>query len=240
MVTLPLVQPPSIFFALADEYGIACEANDVDRLARYLELLLETNKQFNLTSITDPEEAWITHIFDSLTLLPYIQASNDAPRIIDVGSGGGLPGVPLAIVHPDARFTLLEATGKKARFLERACDVLNLLNVSVVNQRAEVAGQDHGNHREQYDFVLSRAVGKLATLLEWTVPFGKVGGLILAIKGAKALAEIAEAKRTLHALQATVIDTRRTPTGTIVAIEKLRKTPRVYPRRAGATRRKSR
>lgn len=240
------MQPPRSFLDLAAEYGIAFEPGDLDRLGRYLELLLETNRQFNLTSITAPDEAWVRHIFDSLTLLPYVHSivakepatESSGCRVIDVGSGGGLPGLPLAIVQPAAQFTLLEATGKKARFLERVREDLQLSNVVVVHDRAETAGQDHKHHREKYDLVLSRAVGGLPILLELTVPFAKVGGLMAVIKGARALEEVEQSKRALRLLHAAVIETKRTPTGTIVAIEKLRRTPRVYPRPAGEPKRR--
>jgi 16S rRNA (guanine527-N7)-methyltransferase len=178
------------------------------------------------------------HIFDSLTLVPILLSTIDtAPRIIDVGSGGGLPGIPLAICLPEARVTLLETTGKKARFLDEAVRELGLENVDVVQERAEIAGHDRDRHREQYDAVIARAVGPLRTLLEITVPFAKSEGIVLAVKGAKAEEEIADAKQALHALHARVVEVVPTPTGRIVVIEKLRKTPRIYPRRAGEPKR---
>jgi 16S rRNA (guanine527-N7)-methyltransferase len=175
-------------------------------------------------------------VLDSLTPVPLI-ASAEAKRVMDVGSGGGLPGIPLAIVMPEVHFTLLEATGKKARFLKETIAALELSNVDVINERAETAGQDHRHHREQYDIVIARAVGRLATLLELTVPFAKVGGLTLAMKGAQAEAEIAEAKQALHMLHAQVIDRREMETGVIVVVEKQRKTPRMYPRSPGEPKR---
>lgn len=240
------MKPPPDFLALASAFGIEFEPGDLDQLRRYLDLLLETNEQFNLTSITDRDEAWMKHIFDSLTLMPFVQAAIEsrmglggrAPLVMDVGSGGGLPGIPLAIVQPAARFTLLEATGKKARFLERVRDELGLNNLEVVNQRAEQAGQDHKRHREQYDLVVSRAVGHLRILLELTVPFARVGGVVAVIKGAKAADEVAAAKQALHLLHSSVVESITTATGTIVAIAKQRKTPRVYPRAPGEPKRR--
>ena len=224
--------PPDEFLKAAEAMGIEFDAADLQRLARYLELLLEANQRFNLTAITDPAQAWVRHILDSLTLVPLIAAA-EARIILDVGSGGGLPGIPLAIVLPQVRFTLLEATGKKARFLQEAIATLGLSNAAVVNDRAEIVGQDHQHHREQYDIVMARAVGRLPVLLELTVPFAKVGGLVLAMKGEQAGSEIADAKQALHLLHAHVIDRRPTGTGVIVVIEKQRKTPRIYPRAPG-------
>lgn len=219
--------------------GIELEPHEPERLGAFLDLLLEANTRFNLTAITDRDAAWHRHIFDSLTLMPFlVQAgSGGAKRVIDIGSGGGLPGIPLAIVMPDTSFTLLEATGKKADFLREAALRLELANVTVVNDRAETIAHDREQHREQYDVVLCRAVGKLPVLLELTVAFAKVGGHVLAIKGERANEEIAEAKQALHTLHGEVVNTHRTPTGTIVVIEKLRKTPRIYPRRPGEPKR---
>jgi 16S rRNA (guanine527-N7)-methyltransferase len=242
------LQPPDQFLRSAADLRIEFEPGDLNKLGLFLALLLEANTRFNLTAIKDPQEAWTRHILDSLTLVPYIvswsqqeeQESGAAirpVRVIDIGSGGGLPGIPLAIVMPQIQFTLLEATGKKARFLQETADALQLRNISVVNERAELAGQDHHEHREQYDIAIARAVGKLSVLLEITVPFVKVGGHMLAMKGQKAPEEIAEAKQALHMLHAQVIDTTTTPTGVIVTIEKTRKTPRVYPRSPGEPKR---
>src|SRR5262245_12333052 len=117
------MQPPESFLDAARALGIEFDPGDVEQLGRYLALLLETNKSFNLTAITDPAEAWTRHILDALTLVQFPAelpiAEGDSARVIDVGSGGGVPGIPLAIVMPSVRFTLLEPTGKKAAFLER-------------------------------------------------------------------------------------------------------------------------
>jgi 16S rRNA (guanine527-N7)-methyltransferase len=229
-------KPPAEFHAQVEGLEIAFDEGDVDRFARYLGLLLDASRQFNLTAVTDPDEAWVRHIADSLTLLPLL-ASLGASSVIDVGAGGGLPGIPLAIAMPDVRFTLLEATGKKARFLEETAAALGLANVAVINDRAETAGQDRDVHRERYDAVLARAVGRLPVLLELTVPLARIGGHVLAIKGEQADAEVAEAKAALHALHAKVVETRRTATGTIVVVEKARRTGKMYPRRPGEPKR---
>jgi len=231
-----VLAPPQSFLKDAEALGIRFESDDCDRLGRFLALLFEANQRFNLTSITDPEEAWSRHILDSLTLLPYIVQSG-ATSVIDIGSGGGLPGIPLAIVAPEVSFTLLEATEKKARYLRSAGEALKLDNVQVVNERAEVAARDREAHREQYDLVIARAVGRLPVLIELTVPFARVGGHVLAIKGQRAAEEVAESRSALHKLHAVVVDANRTPTGTIVVIEKQRRTPKLYPRRPGEPKR---
>jgi 16S rRNA (guanine527-N7)-methyltransferase len=233
--TIPPI-PADVAAALAAQ-GIELEPGDADRLRGYLQALVDANERFNLTAVTEPAQAWVRHVQDSLTLVPFI-ASAEARTVIDVGSGGGLPGMPLAIVMPDVRFTLLEATGKKAAFLRETAAALGLANVAVVNERAETAGQDHHAHRARYDVAVSRAVGRLNVLAELTVPFAREGGTVLCIKGEKAAEEVAEAKQALYHLHAQVVDQVRTPTGTVVVIEKTRATPRTYPRLPGEPKRK--
>ncbi len=216
-------------------------------------MLLEANKAFNLTAIRDPDEAWSRHILDSLTLLGVL-AEIKAPegeggasvRIIDVGTGGGLPGIPLAIVRPDVSVTLLDATAKKCAFLEHVTREMGLTNVEVVCARAEVAGQDRGErtatgrvggHRDAYDLVAARAVGRVATLSELTAGLARVGGLIALIKGEKAAEELEEARGALHLLHLAHAGTVQTGTGRIVVLEKLRATPKSYPRRDGEAKR---
>jgi len=233
--------PPASFLSAAQGLGIEFEPSDLGQLGYYLALLLETNKVHNLTAITDPEQAWTRHILDSLTLLaPLSQLpSSDGPaRVIDVGSGGGLPGIPLAICMPDHHFTLLEATGKKIDFLKRIASDLGLGNITVLQGRAETVGQDHKKHREMYDAAIARAVGPLSVIAELTIPLVKVGGHAFLIKGAKADEELAAAKQALHALHTAHTATLDTPTGRIIVLEKLRKTPRLYPRADGEPKRK--
>lgn len=226
--------------------GIDFEPGDLDRLGRFLAMLLAANETMNLTAIKDPAEAWTRHVADSLTLLPALAQLSAGSRVIDVGSGGGLPGLPLAIVLPHLRFTLLDSTGKKAEFVRRAAAALGLSNVEVIADRAERLAHDRGaravegragGHREAYDAVIARAVGRLPTLLELTVPFAKVGAPLLLIKGEQADAEVAEAKGALHLLKASHVQTIATPTGRIVVIEKGAATPKLYPRADGEPKR---
>lgn len=248
----PAVQRPTPeFLAAASELGIEFEPGDLDRLARFLALLLDANTRTNLTAITDPGEAWTRHILDALTLLPMLAElpadRPEPPHVLDVGSGGGLPAIPLAIVCPHLRFTLLEATGKKADFLRAAIADLGLPNASVLQARAEAAGQDRGERtpdgsrqaalRESFDAVTARAVGRLAVVAELTVPFAKPGGLILLVKGQKADEELDEARPALALLGAAHAGTVDTPTGRIVVLEKTTRTPRTYPRRDGEPKR---
>lgn len=227
---------PDSFLTQATALGIGFDDGDLDRFEAYLRLLLDANTRFNLTAIEDLEEAWTRHILDSLTLLAPLSVLAPA-RLIDVGSGGGAPGIPLAIALPQVKVALLEATGKRARFLEAAARELGLANVTVINERAEIAGRDP-MHRERYDVAVARAVGPLTVLAELTIPLVRDGGVVLAIKGQKALQEIAEAKQALHRLHAAVLEPIPTPTGTIVPLEKRRPTPHAYPRQPGEPKRR--
>lgn len=257
-VTEPLTPPPSFLTAAATQ-GIEFEPGDLDRLGHHLALVLAANAQMNLTAITDPTDAWTKHTFDSLTLLPILaqidesrpEADRSAPlRVIDVGSGAGFPGMPLAVCMPHVRFTLLEATSKKADFLRTVIERLNLTNVTVLAARAEQAAHDRGEkishagrtsrhnaHRESYDVVIARAVGPMPTIAELTLPFARINGRVALIKGQKADEELADAAQALHLLKAVHVATFDTPTGRIVLLEKPSATPRDYPRADGEPKR---
>jgi 16S rRNA (guanine527-N7)-methyltransferase len=238
----PAVPPPTEFIDALAGLGIELEPREVERMGRYLGFLVDANSRFNLTAVTDPAAMWIRHVLDSLTLLPVLHSADRSENggaicVLDVGSGGGLPGIPLAIAMPDANVTLLEATGKKARFLAEVTRALGLGNVRIVHARAEDAGQNIAEHRERYDVVTSRAVGPLPTLLELTVPFARLGGIVAAIKGERAAEELRAAKVALHALHVVPLEPLGTPTGTIVLVRKDRATPKKYPRRPGEPKR---
>lgn len=212
--------------AMLARVGIEISADEESRLARYLGMLFATNERINLTRI-EPASAWRRHVVDSLALLAPLASIEGLARAVDVGSGGGLPAIPLAIARPDVAWTLIESTGKKARFLEAVARRLGLANVGVVAARAEDVA--HGPLRETFDVATSRAVGGLAELVRISVPLLRIGGLMLAIKGERAAEEVAEAKQALHALHAHHVGEIRNETNTIVAIEKQRKSPAKYP-----------
>ena len=212
--------------AMLSRCGIEISADEEARLGRYLGMLFATNERINLTRI-EPASAWRRHVVDSLALLAPLASIEGVARAVDVGSGGGLPAIPLAIARPDVWWTLVESTTKKARFLEAVARRLGLANVEVVCARAEQAG--HGPMRETFDVATSRAVGGLGELVRISVPLLRIGGMMLAIKGERAAEEVAEAKQALHALHAHHVGEIRGETNTIVAIEKQRKSPAKYP-----------
>ncbi len=247
---LTALEPPAKFIKQCADYGITFEADELKKLGHYLALLLAGNDVINLTAIRDVDVAWEKHIFDALTLLPLVQqaqhaAGNRRITLADVGSGGGVPGIPLVIVAPRINVTLIESTNKKGRFLLHVIGELVLPNVRVLGERVETVSHNP-HHREHYDLVTARALGRIAVSSELTVPLAKApseaktpdatptpGGNILLIKGEKAEEELADAKQALHLLHTAHVTTVDTPTGKIVVLEKQRRTPRVYPRRAG-------
>lgn len=217
---------------LAARANVTLSQAQHDLLNRYLDLLLEANeRRMNLTRITDRAAAEVNHIGDSLTLLPLLPPG---PILLaDVGSGGGVPGIPLAIVRPDAKVALIESTRKKADFLQETASALGLPNITVWAQRAEAVG--HSRLRDTNDVVVARAVGELAALVEWCLPLAKKGGKLLAMKGARAREELPAAARAIHALAggAPIVHPVELPGAehhVIVEIPKLGKTPAIYPR----------
>jgi 16S rRNA (guanine527-N7)-methyltransferase len=245
--------PPPDFGERVRGLGIEFEPGDVERLGRFLHLMLEANKVTNLTAITDPEQAWTKHILDALTLvapLVSLAASEETAKarseasaapnpptaslsVIDIGSGGGVPAIPLAIVMPDVRFTMIEATGKKVEFLDATIRDLGLKNARVIQGRAEQIGQDHKEHREKYDAAIARALGHLAIVVELCGPLVRPHGIVVAVKGAKAGQELEESGKAMGLIGLRHVETLETPTGKLVLLEKTTRTPRTYPRRDG-------
>lgn len=172
---------------------LSVDEEKMQKLEKYQSFLLENNKQFNLTSITEPNEMLIKHFYDSLAPLEYLSIENKS--VLDFGSGAGFPGIPFAIFVPSSKVVLLDATKKKCEFLKNVKDLLSLENVEVVHSRGEEFKQ-----RECFDVVTARAVASLPILLELIAPLLKVDGLFLAMKGANAQQELSESKKALKTL----------------------------------------
>lgn len=200
----------------------------------YCRMLLEANSHMNLTAVTEPEEVYRRHFLDSLSLCQV--ADLDGKRVIDVGTGAGIPGLPVKLAWEKSDVTLLDSQQKRISFLEDVCRALALEKVTCLHGRAEELGQDPA-HREQYDIVLSRAVARLDLLAELCVPLTKPGGLFLAMKAEDSGRELAEAVPAIAALGGRIQREAayRVP-GTdavrkIIVIEKVARTPDQYPRR---------
>jgi len=225
--------------AAASRLGIELSDGQARAFELYLEALLDWNQRVNLTSITDPDQVAALHFLDSLSCLaaaPFVSGA----RVADVGSGAGLPGIPLAITRPDLRVALLESVAKKCRFLEHAAGLLSLGSVSVACTRAEHAGRDP-TMRETFDIVVSRAVAELAVVAELCLPLVKVGGLGLFMKGPRAEEEVARAGEALSILggkgefarELTFPAQGESVRRVIIGVRKLKPTPQRYPRAAG-------
>jgi 16S rRNA (guanine527-N7)-methyltransferase len=205
--------------------------------------LVDWNRRFNLTAITDWEGVLVRHFLDSLSCLMALPRADLAAgaRVIDVGAGAGFPGLALKIVCPGMRLTLLEATRKKVAFLEHISRVLELTGVEVVHGRAEQAGRDP-SCREQFDWAVARAVAEMPTLVEYLLPLVRVGGAVLAQKGEGAAAEVHGAEAAIVALGGRVRQLvpvellGLAETRYLVVVDKVAATPDKYPRRPGVPR----
>jgi len=193
-VNLELLQYQSTFNQKCKKIGVDLSDDDSERLLKYLSLLLKWNKAFNLTAITAPKEAIDLHLLDSVAVTSAIQ---DYGSLLDVGTGGGLPGIPLAILNPAKEFTLLDTNSKKTRFLKQVVYELGLTNVSVVNQRV----QDF-NHQSGYACILSRAFASLSDMVQWTEHLLAAQGQWLAMKGQYPQQEIDELPETVGLVKA--------------------------------------
>jgi 16S rRNA (guanine527-N7)-methyltransferase len=217
--------------------GIRLSRTQLSALALYERELLDWNMRFNLTAIRDPHEIHIKHFLDSLTCV-LVMRESAVGRLIDVGTGAGFPGIPLKIVYPKLQLTLVESVGKKAEFCRHLVNIMALPGVEVVQERAEVLGQDQ-NYREQYDWAVARAVAILPVLSEYLLPLVRVGGCMLAMKGESGPAEAHSAEHASRLLGGHlrqllpitlpgVVEERY-----LVVIDKVAATPTAYPRKVG-------
>lgn len=218
--------------SLAKENGIILDDTALDRFDTYAELLVEWNGKMNLTAITEPEEIEVKHFLDCLMLpkyfnLDYIQT------VIDVGAGAGFPSMPLLIYKPNLCLTMMDAINKRLTFLDTAVHALGL-EAQLIHERAEAAGQDE-NYREMFDLATARAVAPMNVLAEYCLPFVKVGGYFVALKGSNDDTE--EAKNAIATLGGEIVDNisyklNCTESRSIVVIKKISQTPTQFPRKS--------
>ncbi len=224
--------------AAKSDFGIELSAKQRAQFQTYLDELLEWNQKFNLTAIRDVEGIEIKHFLDSLSVVQALPKGGKPKAMIDIGTGAGFPGIPLKILYPEAKLTLVESIKKKAGFCEQLAEKLALSDVIVSTARAEEIGQDK-LHREQYDLVLARAVAKMPILVEFLLPLATLGGLVVMQKGSSAKEEAEESKNAIRLMGGKMLDLFQVELPGLederfmVVLEKIKATPSEFPRRVG-------
>lgn len=219
----------------ANELHISLSEEQTEKFFNYMQLLLEWNEKINLTAITEPKEILQKHFIDSLTIYPYL---TEKSTIIDVGTGAGFPGIPLKIVNPNHTVVLLDALNKRLNFLQEVIKQLELKEIKTIHARAE-EGAKNKQYREMFDIAISRAVAPLNVLVEYVLPFVKIGGRCIAMKGNNAKEEIQNSQKAIEVLGGEIekIEKFKLPNSeierTVILIKKIKKTPEKYPRKAG-------
>lgn len=235
---------PEIFAEELANYGFKLSSKQKEQFATYYNKLIEFNKKVNLTRITDKNEVYLKHFFDSITpLLEFSDLFKGEKSLCDVGAGAGFPSLPIKILCPDLSITIVDSLGKRLKFLDELVSDLSLDKVTLVHSRAEDAGQNK-NLREKFDLVTGRAVARMSVLSEYCLPLAKVDGYLVALKGPKAQDELAEAKNAIEVLGGSVKEVKELmlpdtdDERTLIVVEKVKATPKKYPRQAGTPNRK--
>lgn len=221
-----------------EKYSLILSTEQYDKFNKYAEFLVEYNKNVNLTAITEPKEILIKHFIDSCLILKYVDLPQNS-SIIDVGTGAGFPSVPLKIMRPDLKITLLDSLAKRITFLEKLCDLINI-EAEFIHGRAENIAQ-MAEYRENFDFSCARAVANLSILSEYCIPFVKVGGNFISMKGPNeqpsdsnnSIKLLGGNIKTIHSYSL------ENDARIIVEIEKISHTPTKYPRNSSQIKKKS-
>lgn len=224
-----------IMIFYGEKIDIKFTEEQLNQFYEYMNLLLEWNEKINLTAITAPNEVILKHFIDSLTINKYIKENS---TLADVGTGAGFPGIPLKILRPDLKITLVDSLNKRINFLNEVINKLNLVNIETVHSRIEDFGKDK-KYRESFDFVTARAVANLAVLSEYLLPIAKVGGQCVCMKGSSVEEELSNGKNAIKVLGGNIknIDEFVLPDSdmsrNVIIIDKIKNTPNKYPRKAG-------
>ena len=228
---------PETFYNLLAEQNIPLSDQQKKQFDRYFELLVEWNEKINLTAITDKEEVYLKHFYDSIAPILQGLIPNETIKLLDIGAGAGFPSLPMKILYPQLDVTIIDSLNKRINFLQLLAQELDFDDVHFYHGRAEDFAQDK-KFRAQYDFVTARAVARMQVLTELTIPYLQVGGKLLALKASNAPEELLEAKNALNLLFSKVEDnlSYALPNGDpryITVVEKKKETPNKYPRKAG-------
>ncbi|MGX7204516.1 16S rRNA (guanine(527)-N(7))-methyltransferase RsmG [Enterococcus pingfangensis] len=227
---------PEEFQAELKKQGIELSAKQLDQFATYFQLLVEWNQKMNLTAITEHEEVYLKHFYDSITLA-FSDTFEPVGKLCDVGSGAGFPSLPLKIVFPELEITIVDSLNKRITFLTTLVEALQLDGVQLYHDRAETFGQNP-EFREAFDFVTARAVARLNVLTELCLPLVKKNGYFFALKAAKSEEELTEARPAIALLggkliQAEDVSLPNGDTRHIITVQKKKETPKKYPRKPG-------
>lgn len=231
------LSPQEIFREGCRSLGLTLSDEQEAQFRTVLTELIEWNQKINLTTIIEPKDIVVKHFLDSLTLTTVADFSKGG-RLIDVGTGGGFPGIPLKIVFPELNVVLLDSVGKRLGYLDHLIHILGFTKITTLHARSEDAGRLPA-YRDKFNFVTARAVARMSTLSELCIPLCKVGGLFLAMKGPDISKEITAAKSAVVQLGGTLrkVETLELPyeagSRTITVIEKVKPTPATFPRKAG-------
>ena len=230
------MKPEEFYDRLAD-LGFLLTDRQKEQYERYFELLVEWNEKINLTAITDKDEVYLKHFYDSIAPILQGLIENQPIRLLDIGAGAGFPSLPMKILFPELDVTIIDSLNKRINFLHLLAEELGLSGVHFYHGRAEDFAQDKA-FRAQFDIVTARAVARMQVLSELTIPYLKVGGRLLALKASNAPEELEEAKNALNLLFSKVEDNLQyeLPNGDprfITLVEKKKETPNKYPRKAG-------
>lgn len=231
---------PTAFIAALKAHNIPVSQKQADQFARYFERLVAVNQNVNLTAITDQEAVYLKHFYDSITPALYLDQLRSEPlSICDIGAGAGFPSLPIKILFPQLKITIVDSLNKRIHFLEELVQELDLNDVRLVHDRAETFSNPKSPYREQFDIVTARAVASLNVLAEFCLPAVKVGGQFIALKASQSATELADAEYALTVLGGQLVeDIALTLPETndprhIIVIDKVQATPDKYPRRAG-------
>ena len=230
------MKPEEFYVRLAD-LGVPLTDRQKEQYERYFELLVEWNEKINLTAITEKDEVYLKHFYDSIAPILQGLIENQPIRLLDIGAGAGFPSLPMKILFPELDVTIIDSLNKRINFLHLLAEELGLNGVHFYHGRAEDFAQDKA-FRAQFDIVTARAVARMQVLSELTIPYLKVGGRLLALKASNAPEELEEAKNALNLLFSKVEDNLQyeLPNGDprfITLVEKKKETPNKYPRKAG-------
>ena len=228
---------PEEFYVRLVDLGFPLTDRQKEQYERYFELLVEWNEKINLTAITEKDEVYLKHFYDSIAPILQGLIENQSIRLLDIGAGAGFPSLPMKILFPELDVTIIDSLNKRINFLHLLAEELGLSGVHFYHGRAEDFAQDKA-FRAQFDIVTARAVARMQVLSELTIPYLKVGGRLLALKASNAPEELEEAKNALNLLFSKVEDNLQyeLPNGDpryITVVEKKKETPNKYPRKAG-------